>query len=113
MTQIQIDPSNTPDEESLVYGQPVFFNEKVTFFNGVDGIDFTSTGGIANITVVQTGYTGSNPIGVTTANNSTQIGIGATSNAYANRTVSTSLPGGGASPDNNVGNDGDIWYQIV
>ena len=48
MAQVNVDPSNTPDEGALVYGTPVFFNEKATFFNGVDGIDFSDPFRIIN-----------------------------------------------------------------
>jgi len=48
VAQINIDPTNTPDENAFVYGTPVFFNEKATFFNGVDGVDFADPFRIIN-----------------------------------------------------------------
>ena len=59
MAQVNVDPSNTPDEGALVYGTPVFFNEKATFFNGVDGIDFSDPFRIIN---------GNSDVTVSTAN---------------------------------------------
>jgi len=102
--------SATYYDESEFNGN-VTFHRRVKFFGGIEGLE--NVVGIASITVVQTGYTGSNPIAVSNVSGTTQIGIGTTSNAYATRTVSTLLPGGGASPDNSIGNNGDIWYQIV
>lgn len=33
-------------------------------------------------------------------------------NGFGNRTVSEGLPGGGATPDNTIGEDGDTWLVV-
>ena len=33
-------------------------------------------------------------------------------NGYGTRTISEGLPGGGATPDNDVGEDGDTWLVV-
>lgn len=34
-------------------------------------------------------------------------------NGYGTRTISEGLPGGGTTPDNNVGEDGDTWLVVA
>ena len=61
-----------------------------------------SVGG-GNVSVVQVGYSHTNPISV---NNGNEIAISSTSNAFGARYISTETPTAG------VGTVGDIWYQI-
>ena len=61
-----------------------------------------SVGG-GNVTVVQVGYSHTNPISV---NNGNEIAISSTSNAFGARYISTETPTAG------VGTVGDIWFQI-
>ena len=69
---------------------------------GVEGGSGTiSVGG--NVTVVQVGYSHTNPISV---NNGNEIAISSTSNAFGTRYISTETPMAG------VGTVGDIWFQI-
>ena len=60
-----------------------------------------------NITVSQTGYSGTNPITVNKPDSTTtRINIPSSSNAYGRRFISQ------LAPTSSDGNDGDIWYQI-
>jgi hypothetical protein len=89
MAQVNVDPTNTPDENSLVYGAPVFFNEKATFFNGVDGIDFVDPfriiNGNSNVTVstANTITVTTNSVGIVTF---TQNNIGIANTVTLERT---------------------------
>ncbi len=66
--------------------------------------DISSTGGLSNIQVQQTGYSCSNPITVSTPSTGTKrINIAYASNAYGRRFIQSSTPSG---PCN-----GDIWYN--
>lgn len=66
--------------------------------------DISSTGGLSNIQVQQTGYSCSNPITVSTPSTGTKrINIAYASNAYGRRFIQSSNPSG---PCN-----GDIWYD--
>jgi hypothetical protein len=58
--------------------------------------------GITNITVTQTGYTGTNPITTSGAT----ISIASNSNSYGTRYIQTYTP-------TTEGYDGDVWYQIT
>ena len=66
--------------------------------------DITTTGGLSNIQVQQTGYSCTNPITVSTPSTGIRrINIAYASNAYGRRFIQSSTPSG---PCN-----GDIWYD--
>ena len=64
--------------------------------------DSTNAPTWSDVTVTQTGYTGTNPI--TTSGGT--ISIASTSNSYGTRYIQTYTP-------TTEGNDGDVWYQIT
>jgi len=74
--------------------------------SGSANISSPVTDSVTDVTVVQTSYTGTNPITVTSPSAGTeQINILSTSNAHGTRFIETYTP-------TTEGVDGDIWYQV-
>jgi hypothetical protein len=74
--------------------------------SGSANISSSITDSVTDVTVVQTSYTGTNPITVTSPSAGTeQINILSTSNAHGTRFIETYTP-------TTEGVDGDIWYQV-
>jgi hypothetical protein len=74
--------------------------------SGSANISSPVTDSVTDVTVVQTSYTGTNPITVTSPSAGTeQINILSTSNAHGTRFIETYTP-------TTEGNNGDVWYQV-
>lgn len=114
------------------YGLQSYFNEDASFWKDVYvygclylsdscGLVFkTPNGNIYSININDGGNLVINNINITnpssTSSINTEVVNGFTNefvnNGYGTRTVSEGLPGGGASPDNTIGQDGDTWLVV-
>lgn len=112
-----------------VTGSEAWFNKDVRVFgclyvNPDCGINFlTPSGDIYSVVVNNNGdiIVNGNDLGINLGGTSgdtltTQTINGFTNevanNGYGTRTVSEGLPGGGATPDNTIGEDGDTWLVV-
>ena len=114
------------------YGVQSYFNEDASFWRDVHvygclyvsdgcGIVFkTPNGNNYSITINNAGNVVVNPINNNNSyspiNLNTEIVNNftneVTNNGYGTRTISEGLPGGGATPDNSIGEDGDTWLVV-
>jgi hypothetical protein len=108
-----------------VTGSEAWFNKDVRVYgclyvNPSCGIVFQSPNGTKyEVTINNEGdiIVNNNNIGFNVADGLTEVTQNGFTNEVANngfgtRTVSEGLPGGGATPDNTIGEDGDTWLVV-
>jgi hypothetical protein len=105
---LRLSDGTNNDDVKITSGSNITINPVSSGGFTISAASLGTLGGISDVTVVQTSYTGTNPITVTEPNATTsQINIPTTSNAYGRRFISQ------LNPSSSDGNDGDIWYRIV